>query len=227
VWFQPDAAVDKERFASMSVTRNPQGALIPNRQRELVIPRESDPLVARRVRVARAPPGPEDDVDGSHPKPLHVAKSGHRDPLDVADIASHRAAALVTKREVNPLNPTYALPSAGERVLQPLELPFKHDLTAVDDIPGAKTLPRVDTTKPVRISVRQALLPGRRAVPLPHSPSWSLVLHPQRPPSRLLLQSAPQPRAMPRIRTRRGPFPDVLNVTDINREGKFVSARST
>jgi hypothetical protein len=35
------------------------------------------------------------------------------------------------------------------------------------------------------------------------------------------------PRATSSIRERRGPFPDVLDVTDINRDGKFVSKRTT
>ena len=155
--YQPDADKDALRFASMSVTRNPTGALIPNDRKE-IRPRVSEPLEGlQRVRVARAPPGPEQDVEGSHPRPLHVASTGHRDPLDTTDISGtqtrSRMAGLVTTREVNPLSPTYVLPGST-RPQAPHEVPpFKRDLGAVDDIPGAKPTP-LYADRPVRLSVR-------------------------------------------------------------------------
>ena len=161
VWFQTDAAVATDRFASMSVTRNPTGALIPNQRKELK-PRSTVPLDdQRRVRVSRVQPVPEADIEGSHPRPLHVGMPNRRDALDVTDIPGSqtrpRGAGFVTAREVNPLSPSYVLPGSSKQQAPHEEMPFKRDLSAVDDIPGAKPTP-LYSGRPVRLSVGALVL---------------------------------------------------------------------
>lgn len=141
----------------MSVSRNPTGALIPNQHKELQ-PRVAEPIIesAKRVRVPREP-GPVVDVEGSHPRPLHVGMAKH-DPLDVTDIPgsqTRRRAGLVTSREIDPLCPVYTFPGSSKAQKPPEVAPFKRDLSLVDDIPGAKAAPLYDG-RPVRLSVRAA-----------------------------------------------------------------------
>lgn len=159
----------------MSVTRNPTGALIPNDRKELQ-PRvsASESLEPpRRVRVTRAPPGPEFDVAGSHPRPLHVGSLNRHNPLDVTDIPGSQtrtgATGLVTGRTVDPLSPAYAFPGASLPP-KPVDVPpFKRDLCrSVDDIPGAKPTPLYAdrTERPVRQCGSLAALAFSSYVPL-------------------------------------------------------------
>jgi hypothetical protein len=145
------------RYAAMSITRNPAGCCIPRedsiiRRRQVAgesLSFERDPIAVadipgatRTQRFAHSRSTFHDtaDISGAAPKPRHVARTGHHDIMAHDDIEGtrRRTTDLRSKREVDPLNPQYKLPSAPEQV--PVTLPFKRELImSVDDIAGTRS----------------------------------------------------------------------------------------
>lgn len=154
-----------ERYASMSITRNPAGATLRTEKRyteELRNPLDTRDIPGTRAHLrfnhVRETFHETGDISGAAPKPRHLSRSGHIDVLELDDIPGTRARKtdLQTRRCTNPLDPAYKLPTAPEAV--PAPAPFKRELQLrLDDIEGTKPqtyLPWKPRERTMDVSVR-------------------------------------------------------------------------
>jgi hypothetical protein len=140
----PDAGVPRDapedRFASMSVTRNPGAVILePRRALPTRVPASltTDDIPGARPRSL--PPRPRQefyetrDVEGAQPRQLH--REVRYAPADVEGSRPQHTK-LRTKRATDPLLPAYGLPSVP--LPAPVELPYRRDLALRnDDIAGS------------------------------------------------------------------------------------------
>lgn len=206
-----------ERYASMSITRNPAGASLRTEKRyteELRNPLDTRDIHGTRANLrfnhVRDTFHETGDISGAAPKPRHLSRSGHVDVLELDDIPGTRARKtdLQTRRCTNPLDPAYKLPSAAEVV--PVPAPFKRELQLrLDDIEGTRPatyLPWKPRERTMDVTVRAATvrssaLPQRaptRTLAFPAVVAASAMLTTASPLPIALLPLAPRPS--PRLR---------------------------
>lgn len=137
-----------QRFASMSISRNPAGCTLRGAHRfegrevrEAISVADIEGAAHKpKVSHSRETFHHTADIPGAAAKPKHVFRTGHHDVLDHSDIEGTRVRTtdLHTKRRVDPLDPRYQLPSVPD--IRPADLPFKRDLiTDVSDIEGTRS----------------------------------------------------------------------------------------